>query len=90
MPRQAPASRPGGGVGYILAGMVSAFTARYVKIPAGYMGQIVEWPEVVTEGKDLEACRESLRDAVREMVLAHREMGKEHPFDYAPAGPTLH
>ena len=34
------------------------YTAKYTKIGSGYMGQIVEWPEVVTEGKDIEECRE--------------------------------
>ena len=33
------------------------FTAKYTKIPSGYLGQLIEWPEVVTEGKDLEDCR---------------------------------
>jgi hypothetical protein len=37
-----------------------AYTASYRKIPAGYPGQIVEWPQVVTEGKELEDCRASL------------------------------
>jgi predicted RNase H-like HicB family nuclease len=43
------------------------------------MGQLVGWPEVVTEGNDLEECRSLLRDALREMVLAYRELGKEIP-----------
>ena len=29
------------------------FTAKYTKINSGYMGQLVEWPGVVTEGRDL-------------------------------------
>ncbi len=40
--------------------MTTVFTARYTKIPSGYMGQIVEWPEVITEGADIEDCREML------------------------------
>jgi len=28
--------------------MVTSYTARYTKIDSGYMGQLVEWPEVVT------------------------------------------
>jgi len=59
--------------------MLSSFTARYVKIKGGYMGQLVDWPEVVTEGKNLESCREMLRDALHEMILAYREQGKEIP-----------
>ena len=53
------------------------YTAKYTKISFGYMGQLVEWPEVVTEGKDLEDCRAMLRDALNEMVLAHQQLGKE-------------
>ena len=55
------------------------FTAKYTKINAGYMGQLIEWPEVVTEGKDLEDCRAMLRDALHEMILAYRQQGKEIP-----------
>jgi len=47
------------------------------------MGQLIEWPEVVTEGKDLEECRSMLRDALNEMVLAYQELGKEIPPDVA-------
>ena len=55
------------------------YTAKYTKIDSGYMGQLIEWPEVVTEGKDLEECRAMLRDALREMVLAYEQLGKEVP-----------
>jgi len=43
------------------------------------MGQLLEWPEVVTEGRDIEECRAMLKDATNEMVLAYRQMGKEVP-----------
>ena len=55
------------------------YTAKYTKIDSGYMGQLVEWPEVVTEGKDLEECRAMLRDALSEMVLAYQQLDKEIP-----------
>ena len=55
------------------------YTATYTKIAAGYMGQIVEWPEVVTEGKDLEECRLMLKDALHEMVLAYQQQNWELP-----------
>jgi len=55
------------------------YTAKYTKIKSGYMGQLVEWPEVVTEGKDLEDCRAMLRDALHEMVLSYQQLGKEIP-----------
>ena len=59
------------------------YTAKYMKIASGYMGQLVEWPEVVTEGKNLEDCRFMLRDALNEMVLAYNELGKEIPLGNA-------
>ena len=59
------------------------YTAKYTKISTGYMGQLVEWPEVVTEGENLEDCRAMLRDALNEMVLAYKELGKEIPLGNA-------
>ena len=59
------------------------YTAKYTKIDSGYMGQLVEWPEVVTEGKDLEECRAMLRDALNEMMLAYKELGREIPLGNA-------
>ncbi len=55
------------------------YTAKYTKIGTGHMGQVVEWPEVVTEGGDIEECRAMLRDALLEMVAAYNELGKEIP-----------
>ncbi len=59
------------------------YTAKYTKIESGYLGQLIEWPEVVTEGKDLEDCRSMLRDALNEMMLAYNELGKEIPLGNA-------
>jgi len=59
------------------------YTAKYTKIKTGYMGQLVEWPEVVTEGKDLEECREMLRDALNEMILTYKQLNKEFPLGNA-------
>lgn len=56
-----------------------SFTAKYIKISSGYLGQLVEWPEVVTEGQDIEECRMMLRDALKEMMLAYKQLGKEIP-----------
>ena len=53
------------------------YAVKYTKIRSGYMGQLVEWPEVVTEGQDLEECRAMLRDALNEMVRAYEQLGKE-------------
>jgi len=65
--------------------MTRSYTAKYTKISSGYMGQLVEWPEVVTEGKTIEDCREMLRDALHEMVLAYKQQGREIP----PGGDLL-
>lgn len=59
--------------------MLRTFTARYTRIESGYMGQLVEWPEVVTEGTSIEDCREMLEDALQEMVLAYRDQSREIP-----------
>jgi len=63
--------------------MLSTYTAKYTKISSGYMGQLIEWPEVITEGKTLDECREMLRDALNEMVLAYRQQDKEIPVGRA-------
>ncbi len=65
--------------------MVKSYTAKYTKMDSGYMGQIVEWPEVITEGKTIEECREMLRNALREMILAYKQQGREMP----PGGDLL-
>jgi len=67
------------GIGAYMVG----YTARYVKTEHGYMGQLLEWPEVVTEGADIEECERSLEDATNEMVLAYREQGKPIPVEHA-------
>jgi len=59
------------------------YTAKYTKIDTGYMGQLIEWPEIVTEGKDLEECHEMLRDALNEMVLAYQQLEREIPVGNA-------
>jgi predicted RNase H-like HicB family nuclease len=65
--------------------MIQSYTAKYIKLETGYMGQLVEWPEVVIEGKDLEECRLMLRDATQEMILAHRQQNKEIPLGKSPS-----
>jgi predicted RNase H-like HicB family nuclease len=59
--------------------MLKTYTAKYTRITTGYMGQLIEWPEVITEGKSLEDCRGFLQDALREMILAYRQQQKEIP-----------
>ena len=57
------------------------YTAKYLKIESGYMGQLVEWPEILTEGTDLDECRAMLRDALQEMFTAYVQLGKEMPVE---------
>lgn len=59
--------------------MIQHFTAKYTKISSGYMGQLVEWPEVITEGATIEDCREMLKDALQQMIIAYRELKKDIP-----------
>jgi len=63
----------------VISNMVKSYTAKYTRISSGYMGQLVEWPEVITEGKTLEECREMLKDALKEMLVAYKQQGKEIP-----------
>ena len=60
--------------------MLRNYIATYTKTGSGYMGQLVEWPEVITEGKTIEECRTMLKDALNEMVLAYQEQKKEIPL----------
>ncbi|GHV54939.1 hypothetical protein FACS1894216_15980 [Synergistales bacterium] len=59
--------------------MNKMYTARFTRIPSGYMGQLVEWPAVVTEGATLEECHFMLIDAAREMAVAYSESGMTLP-----------
>jgi len=71
-------------LGYSTVVICESYIARYIKIDSGYLGQLVEWPEVVTEGETLEECRELLKDALQEMIAAYRQQGKEVPLGGAP------
>ncbi|MEH2050171.1 type II toxin-antitoxin system HicB family antitoxin [Nostoc sp.] len=59
--------------------MLITYTAKYTKTNSGYMGQLIEWQEVITEGETIEKCRAMLQDATKEMVLAYRQQDKEIP-----------
>ena len=65
--------------------MLSAYTAKYTKISSGYVGQLVDWPEVVAEGKTIEECRAMLQDALHEMIIAYQQQKKEIPMGGALA-----
>ncbi|MDY6400470.1 MAG: type II toxin-antitoxin system HicB family antitoxin [Synergistales bacterium] len=59
--------------------MLKNFTALYMKLEHGYMGKILEWPGVITEGNDLEDCEEMLTDAAHEMMLGYKDEGLKIP-----------
>ena len=59
--------------------MLKNFTACYTKLEHGYMGQLLEWTNVITEGDDLEDCEEMLKDAAHEMMLAYKDDGMKIP-----------
>jgi len=63
--------------------VLSNYTAKYTKTDSGYMGQLVEWPEVITEGATLEECRQMRHDALSEMIAAYRQQDKEVPVGSA-------
>jgi len=65
--------------------LVKSYTAKYTRIESGYMGQVVEWPEVITEGRNIEECRQLLRDALNEMIKAYKQQDRETP----PGGDLL-
>lgn len=57
------------------------FTACYTKLEEDYiMGQLLEWPNVITSGRDIDDCEEMLKDAAHEMTLAYEEDGRKIPY----------
>jgi predicted RNase H-like HicB family nuclease len=56
-----------------------AFVAVYEKVSRGYMGRVLGFPGVISEGKTLDECRESLNDALHEMLLAYADEGETIP-----------
>jgi len=55
------------------------YTSKYTRISFGYMGQLIEWPDVVTEGKGIKDSRAMLRDVYQGMVRAYQQQGREIP-----------
>ena len=52
-----------------------SYTIRYTKTESGYTGQLLEWPEVISEGTSLEECRSMVEDAALEMKAVYEEDG---------------
>ena len=57
------------------------FTACYTKLKdgCGYMGQLLEWPNVITYGENINDCRDSLIDVAAEMADIYKEDGLKIP-----------
>lgn len=54
------------------------FTACYQKLEHGYMGRLLEWPGVITEGDNLDDCRDLLQEAANEMADMYRDGGMKN------------
>jgi len=52
--------------------MLGSYTAKYTKIDSGYMGQLVEWPEVITEGQSLDPRSVELLNLVNNVPYSPR------------------
>lgn len=59
--------------------MRTTYTASITETPEGFLGQLIEWPDVLSAGKDLEECEANLEDALEQMILAYKESGMEIP-----------
>ncbi|MBQ3394860.1 MAG: type II toxin-antitoxin system HicB family antitoxin [Synergistaceae bacterium] len=44
------------------------------------MGKLLEWPTVITEGDDLEDCRDLLVEAATEMAELYKDEGMNIPY----------
>jgi predicted RNase H-like HicB family nuclease len=58
---------------------MEASRAVYRLFDKPILGQLVEWPEVITAGKSLDDCRRLLQDALQEMSAAYRRQRKGRP-----------
>jgi predicted RNase H-like HicB family nuclease len=54
-----------------------SFTAVFQKVPEGYIGLIEELPGVNTQGATLEEVRENLKEAVRLILEANKQLAEE-------------
>lgn len=56
-------------------------TAVYEPDEGGWVqARVLEWPAVVTCGRDLDEARAMLHDALREMVLSYTQEGAAPPI----------
>lgn len=52
------------------------FTAVYIPVPEGYVAFVEELPGANTQGDTLEEARENLKEAVRLVLEANRELAE--------------
>lgn len=58
-----------------------SFTAVFLKVPEGYVGFVEELPGANTQGVTLEEARENLKEAVRLVLEANRELAEQEIAD---------
>ncbi len=57
------------------------YHAAYYRVEDGwFMARVLDFPGVVTQGKNLNAARRMLRDALREMAMWNLEEGESLPL----------
>lgn len=63
--------------------METTFTAVFEEVPAseggGYVAYVEELPGAITEGDTIEEARRNLRDAIRVLLAANRELNGKAP-----------
>ena len=59
--------------------MINEYTTRFVKSEDGFIGQIVEWPDIVSKGRSLEDCRDSLGTTLKQMIQEYVVEGRAVP-----------
>jgi len=65
--------------------MLEYHAAYYLIEDGWYLAKVLDFPGVVTQGKNLNHARRMLRDALREMVLWNMEEGESLPLPNAKA-----
>jgi predicted RNase H-like HicB family nuclease len=65
--------------------MIEYHAAYYLIDDGWYLAKVLDFPGVVTQGKNLSHARRMLRDALREMVLWNMEEGESLPLPKARA-----
>jgi len=54
-----------------------SFTAVFQKVPEGYIGFVEELPGANTQGATLEEARENLKEAIRLVLEANKQLAEK-------------